>query len=305
MVTNYPERLPIDCKPVWFYSDCFPASAALKLTSIFLHENYNMNMHAHDFFEVNLVIKGEGVHYSDGKRKLVSRGDIVIIPPNCYHGYWQPGGLDVFHVLLHKNFFLKYAGDLNTLSAFRILFNDNGETPHAAMFRIDNQAYERIDSLCWQACEFEKNTYLPSERSDNLLSYSLIFALIVMLCKEYTRQNAGNDSSGDAGVIAASEFIHKNYAQKIVLDDLCKISMMSKTLLCEKFKRYYGFTPLDYVNRYRVLVAKNMVIETNKSITEIAQETGFFDASHFLKTYKKYESLSPTDLRDHALSSMT
>ncbi len=305
MKNDYPESLPIDIKPVWVYTDCFPAGAALKLTSVFLHEDYSIDMHAHDFFELNITIDGEGAHYSNGKRNEVRRGDVVIVPPECYHGY-KGEGLDVFHVLLHKNYFLKYAGDLNMLSAYRILFN--GDFGSAArnipMFHISGEPYERVVSLLWQLDELEQKTNRSAERSDYLLSYSLTFALIVMLCKQYTANNMSDDRSGDMGIIAASEYIHKNYAQKILLDDLCKISMLSKTLLCEKFKQYYGFTPLDYVNRYRVLVAKNMVIETDKSITEIAQETGFFDASHFLKTYRKYETVSPTDLRKHALSSM-
>ncbi len=306
MNNEYPQSLPIDKKPVWFYSDCFPEGAALKLTSVFLHRDYSMDMHAHDFFELNIIIDGFGAHYVNGKRNEVKRGDVVIVPPECYHGYFKQPGLNIFHVLLHKNYFLKYAGDLNALSAYRILFNDNARnvSRNIPMFHIDGEPYERVVNLLWQLDELEQRTNRSAERSDYLLSYSLTFALIVMLCKEYTRQYVSEEHSGDTGIIAASEYIHKNYAQKILLDDLCKISMLGKTLLCEKFKQYYGFTPLDYINRYRVLVAKNMIIETNKSITEIAQETGFFDASHFLKTYRKYEVISPTDLREHALSSM-
>ena len=55
---------------------------------------------------------------------------------------------------------------------------------------------------------------------------------------------------------------------------------------------------MNYVNRYRVLIANNMVIETDKTITEIAQETGFFDVSHMLKVYSRYESESPSKLRE-------
>lgn len=306
MKNIYPGELPLDKKPVWSYADCFPDAATLKLTSIFLHKNYSMNMHAHDFFELNYVINGTGAHYANGKCTEVSRGDVIIIPPECYHGYYRRDSeLNIFHILLHKNFFLKYSGDLNTLSSFRILFDNSqrADERRTSMFRIDGEPYERALNLLWQLDGLERSTNESAERSDYLLSYSLTFAFIVMLCKEYTRQFASEDRTDDTGIIAASEYIHKNYAQKIKLEDLCNIGMMSKTLLCDKFKRYYGFTPLEYVNRYRVLVAKNMLIETGKSITDIAQETGFFDASHFLKTYKKYEAVSPSDLRTHLLSS--
>ena len=57
----YPDELPLALKPIWFYDDCFPKSAALKLTSVFLHRNYEMDMHTHDFFELNVTINGKEI----------------------------------------------------------------------------------------------------------------------------------------------------------------------------------------------------------------------------------------------------
>ena len=300
-----PVRLPLADKPIWTYRDCFPDERPLKLTSTFCHKNYNIDMHSHDFYEINITVNGEGMHYANHKSYKVSTGDVVVIPPEIYHGYHNGDKLNVFHVLVHRNYFNKYSGDLSVLSAFNLLLlvdpalRDSYTIP---LFHIEGKIYEDILFLLQKLDELEQQTNKIPDRADYLLTYSLSFTLIVTLCKEYARQYApfieSAEKTDDIGIISVSEYIYRNFAQKITLDDLCCVSMMSKTLLCEKFKKYFGQTPMNYVNRYRVLIAKNMVIETDKTITEIAQETGFFDVSHMLKVYSRYESESPSKLRE-------
>ena len=303
-MNGYPEFLPTAEKPTWTYRDCFPSIRTLKLTSVFCHRDYSIDMHTHDFYEINITVRGRGVHYTDKRHYEVGTGDVVVIPPDSRHGYYNAGGLDVFHVLLHSNYFNKYADDLNALSGFHLLFNEDLNLRAAQEipgFHIEGKPYRELLALLDRLDELEQETNRNPDRADYLLTYSLTFALIVTLCKEYTKQYSprerGEERTRDIGIIAVSEYIHKNYAKKITLADLCQAGMMSKTLLCEKFRKYYGQAPLSYVNRYRVLVARNMIVETDKTISEIAQETGFFDVSHFVKTYSKYENESPSALR--------
>ena len=256
MDKKYPVRLPLADKPIWTYRDCFPDERPLKLTSTFCHKNYNIDMHSHDFYEINITVNGEGMHYANHKSYKVSTGDVVVIPPEIYHGYHNGDKLNVFHVLVHRNYFNKYSGDLSVLSAFNLLFHvdpalrDSYTIP---LFHIEGKIYEDILFLLQKLDELEQQTNKIPDRADYLLTYSLSFTLIVTLCKEYARQYApfieSAEKTDDIGIISVSEYIYRNFAQKITLDDLCCVSMMSKTLLCEKFKKYFGQTPMNYVNR--------------------------------------------------------
>lgn len=299
----YPSKLNVAEKPVWYYSDCFPPDRPYRLTSTFCHQNYQIDMHRHDFYEVNFIVRGRGVHYTERSHREIGVGDIIVVPPSAFHGYYEIDGLDVFHMLIHKNFFHRYYSDLNMLTAFQILFNadhmvreNNRDLP---LFHVDGDAYAQLHELFVKLADLEQTT----STEDHLTAYALSLMIVIRLCAEYRRQFLGNSDEAnkndgqDLSILKAVDYIHTHYAEKISLDELTKLTYMSKATLCERFRRLMGFTPANYINYYRILVAKKMLIETTRSVTEIAQDAGFFDTSHFIRTYKKYEGISPSLLR--------
>lgn len=305
----YPSKLPVDEKAVWFYADVFPDNQPYKLIRCFIHKNYEMKLHTHDFYEINLIISGKGVHYTDNSNKETATGDVIVIPPGSFHGYYNIDSLDVYHLLIHKNFFNKYYSDLNMLSAFKLLFNADykmrNKNSNIPYFHINSGTYEECKKLFSQLDDIDVRTFGNKEESlpaMHLMSYTTTIMLIIKLCEAYRQQflsiKPNENSVNDMNLFNVVEYIHSHYAEKITLEDLCKVALMSKTALSEKFNRFMGQSPLGYVNYYRILVAKKMLLETEKPIAEIAVETGFFDTSHFSKTYSKYENISPMKLRN-------
>ena len=55
-------------------------------------KDYEIGMHEQEFYEINLITKGEGMHYIDDSRIKAEVGDVFIIPPKISHGYL--GGKD-------------------------------------------------------------------------------------------------------------------------------------------------------------------------------------------------------------------
>ena len=66
------------------------------------------------------------------------------------------------------------------------------------------------------------------------------------------------------------------------------------------FKKYLGQTPQRYITEKRMDVAKRMLLDGDKSLSEIAEETGFCDSAHFSKTFKSFYSISPGQYRKYA-----
>ena len=80
-------------------------------------------MHTQSFFELNIILEGEGMHYIENQKLPVQRGDVFIIPPNIKHGYHAISDFDVCHILMSQGFFERYAGELKALPMFFLLFN--------------------------------------------------------------------------------------------------------------------------------------------------------------------------------------
>ncbi|OUS24567.1 hypothetical protein A9Q98_13500 [Thalassotalea sp. 42_200_T64] len=68
-------------------------------------------------------------------------------------------------------------------------------------------------------------------------------------------------------------------------------SYLSISALERRFKKHLGKTPRQYTIGVRLEHAKQLLLETNKSLAVIAQETGFCDQSHFTRAYKKLYQL--------------
>lgn len=92
-------------------------------------------------------------------------------------------------------------------------------------------------------------------------------------------------------------FISDNALNKITIDDICKQSNLSKYHLCRIFKENIGVTIGDFIKSRRLSAAKQMLANTNMSITSIAYKCCFTDSSFFSKTFSKEFGITPTAFR--------
>lgn len=90
----------------------------------YFHKNdFPIQMHSHEFYEINVITEGTGRHYIENNSYPITSGDFFIIPPNVRHGYSEQNDLDIFHIILSEKFFLRYREELHSMHGFSLLFN--------------------------------------------------------------------------------------------------------------------------------------------------------------------------------------
>ena len=89
------------------------------------------------------------------------------------------------------------------------------------------------------------------------------------------------------------EFIRIFYSQKISINDLSGQYGRSSTYLNAKFKKETNYTFNDFLNRYRVLQAIELLKQDKMKVYEIAEAVGFQDYKYFIQVFKKYIGCSP------------
>lgn len=104
-------------------------------------------------------------------------------------------------------------------------------------------------------------------------------------------------------ILQAAETLRKNYRQELSLADLLSSAHMSKSYFLRLFRRYMGTTPYNYLVNFRITQAKELLVLTDHSISEIAQEAGFGDASNFSTRFAKATGQSPMQYRKSTLKS--
>lgn len=91
--------------------------------------------------------------------------------------------------------------------------------------------------------------------------------------------------------------MEENYASKITVDDLSKIANMSTSNFFRYFKNVFNTSPMEYLKKIRIAHATAMLSSTDKPISFIAQECGFFDQSHFTNIFKQSTNMKPKEFR--------
>lgn len=98
-------------------------------------------------------------------------------------------------------------------------------------------------------------------------------------------------------ITRAKEFIKANQSEDISLGDVAKAVNTSTFYFCKMFKKATGLNFTDYLSRIRIEKAKNLLLNPNLRISEIAYEVGFQSLTHFNRVFRKLAGQSPTEYR--------
>jgi signal transduction histidine kinase/AraC-like DNA-binding protein/ActR/RegA family two-component response regulator len=126
-----------------------------------------------------------------------------------------------------------------------------------------------------------------------------LFSLEETLAHVDTTLESNRRLSGEAQrlVRQTMAYIHEHYAASISRSDLAQHVALSEDYLTACFRKELGVTPIAYLNRYRVHQARQLLSDTDKSITEIALEVGFSDSGYFSRVFRREVGVSPDAYR--------
>ena len=116
--------------------------------------------------------------------------------------------------------------------------------------------------------------------------------------KNRTAEDVQIPSVARERLFSMMQFIHSNYADKITLEDIANSAAISSRECLRCFNLCLRETPIEYLTNHRVNMAKELLRNTNKSITDIAFETGFSNAAYFTKVFKQIRQITPKEYRD-------
>ncbi len=96
---------------------------------------------------------------------------------------------------------------------------------------------------------------------------------------------------------AAIRFLESRFREELRVDDLVKHLGFSRARVFQLFREQTGMTPNDYLLRYRIRKAQEMLADFPKTITDIALEAGFSSSQYFSQVFMKYTGKTPSQYR--------
>lgn len=126
-------------------------------------------------------------------------------------------------------------------------------------------------------------------------SYSEVISLFeksLLIAKE-----GGTGGAYSREIIQTIHFIRNNYSQQITLKMISDNVSLSPNYLSNLFKKELQVSLFEYLNRYRIEKAIELLMTTNVKTYEVAYAVGFSDESYFSKTFKKYTGKRPNEYK--------
>lgn len=95
----------------------------------------------------------------------------------------------------------------------------------------------------------------------------------------------------------AIRHLEGHFAERITVSGLARLSGLSETHFRRCFRDTVGCSPIDYLTTMRINAARRLLETTDRLIADIAQETGFSDHAHFIRTFRALRQMSPGEYR--------
>jgi YesN/AraC family two-component response regulator len=96
----------------------------------------------------------------------------------------------------------------------------------------------------------------------------------------------------------AIAYLHQNYTRPVSRWEIAEAVGVSEDYLSRVFNRELNISPWDYLNRYRVLQSRQLLMNTAESVGSIARQVGFKDQAYFSRVFHKVTGTSPQAFRD-------
>ena len=103
-----------------------------------------------------------------------------------------------------------------------------------------------------------------------------------------------------SSIKTALEYIAARYTEPMTLDDAAQAACYSRCHFCKVFKEQMGMSFVAYLSEFRIKRATDLLLHSERAVTDIAFEVGFNDLSHFERVFRSRRKQTPTQFRQQS-----
>ena len=248
-------------------------------------------LHAHNCIELGLCVAGRGKIRTRTLEREFGAGALLLVPRGVYHSQ-QNEGAPMTHwryLEIDEDVLLRTA-PAQALTEVRSLL-DAARRDGLFLPVGDAQAAALVETML----ERRRTPAGMSAQEESLF----VLLLLTMLARDARQspEQAGAPPPAMQPIEPALLYIREHYAGEIRVGDLAKSCAMSESYFRKVFLQLMGMAPLEYVNRYRIHRAVNLLHLTCESVQNIAWRCGFSSIAAFNRNFKRYAGESPSRWR--------
>lgn len=237
-----------------------------------------------DTYILHFISDGTGVFRCDGKTYELSRGDVFLIKPDT-EVYYEADGSNPWSYLWVGFYGIKAESYLASAGLKGVQVTS----------RCEN--IPLIFSFIQQMIMCRHLTLANELRRESALLQ--IFSVLMEEYKERLPKEERYDYPYQIYVDQALDYIQHNFKSNIKINDLASYIGIDRSYLTSIFKSVMKLSPQEYLLHYRMEQSMQLLKNTDKKISDIAECVGYHDALNFSKMFKKFNGVSPKEYRDN------
>lgn len=226
-----------------------------------------------------LCLRGKGYVQVNHRDWLVTRGQIAWIYNDNENAHWPVEGSP------WEMLWIRVVGpQMNHI--YKILTTVGSPVFSGVDFKKSEKLYRRILSIM-------KRRPIAMEAA----LHAQVASLINLLFEGRHDANPTSASEIPPSLRKPLEVMRLRYPEPLTVGELAEMAGMSVSSFHRQFKAATGTSPIDWLKRERINQAKRRLLETDDTIAEIAEQTGYYDQFYFSRDFKRMNKLTPTEYR--------
>jgi AraC-like DNA-binding protein len=279
-------------------------------------------LHMHDFSEFVVVHNGSCIYQYQGRETLLVAGDVFFIPPYHAHGYRYDTTMEFYNcqfyadrlgahwdsilhdTVLGENLYVErnsgpfsWDYDLRDISLID-LDNETQDKEYGSYFKehriihLDGEEKETIEGLL-ESIRYEQDKKKSGYEYLKQAYLTIILTTIKRIMEKQSRAMELGPSRKKSVIYEALRHIDENYAENINFSEFAQKNFITPNHFRQLFKKVTGVSPVNYLNRVRVIKSLQFIQLENMSISDAAAKVGVYDANYFSRMFKKIMGYSP------------
>lgn len=235
------------------------------------------------FYTLWLFSKGKGEIIIDGKSYIAEPGKLFVIVPGMIIERRVISDQPLEHYFVRFSYVQMYKEKGNWISRS----SDEVPFPIQGSYTIQNvphilQMFEQLYHL------WKRKGHMASMRKT-----ILFLDLWLDIARDFRAQKVAGNTT--AAIDMTIDYMVNHFSGCLSLEDLSSIAGISKSHYSRLFKKYTGYSPIEYLTQLRIGRAKELFSLSDYKLKEIANAVGYKDEFYFSRIFKKHVGISPSE----------
>jgi len=256
-------------------------------------ETFQLEYHAHDFYEIAYVSEGRGYHHMNGDVLPVSKGDVFLLPIGIPHVFRPRSAADGERLVVYNCVFpqtlLEQAGRTVPDANVGQLFEPKGKIVRDPHLALEPLLLRMLDE------------YTARRTGWSGLLFALFVQLLVDLSRYADRTEGTPKAAETADTIAdAIDYIRLNAAQPLTIRQMAERCGISERHFFRLFRQRTGQSFLEFLQNARIRIACERLADSRHKIGAVAELAGYRDIQSFHRVFKQIVGMTPGRYRQMA-----